>query len=171
MTEQMQTKLKNLEGTIEIPEVLENTVETAEEDKKCRYNGSIFNIHFIGSNSIYGNAKLEKIEVKTRYETTRTRISWIPPRVVESEQPINENKTIWSVTSGYNEESRNDQIILLGKIKNKRDETGYRASLVGNAANQGLLLSDELLDKVFSQLEEQLLKRYHKVKDFGVNKQ
>lgn len=158
--------MTSLEGTIEIPKVLENTIETAEGDKKFVYRGEIFNLKFTGL-SLYGNSRLEKSETKTRYETKRTRISWFPPKVVESENPVHNNKTIWSIIAGYSEKSDTNSILSWGEIKNKRGYGGYRSSLIGNAANQGILLSDELLDKVFGPLEAQLLEIYNKVKDFG----
>ncbi len=51
-----------------------------------------------------------------------------------------------------------------GSVNNDRNSIGgYRAQIVGDMANAGLIISDEILDSVFKQMEDELVAVHKKV--------
>lgn len=155
---------EELEGRIDLPESLENKVYHEELGKKIEYAGHFASIRFYGSN-LTSAVYLSKREIKNSTERKKKRISWFPYKVVNFEEPVEESERIWSIGYYYRNSERST-IIENGQIQNSR-EHGYRAELIGEAANSNLLLSDKLLDEVFSSMEQQLLEIYKKVVNFG----
>ncbi|MBI5148555.1 hypothetical protein HZA33_02655, partial [Candidatus Pacearchaeota archaeon] len=137
-----------LEERIEVPEKIVSELHIQEGDKKYEYIGSVENIKFSGLNNIFGSVGLKKIERKDNPIPKKKRISVIPWRVVEYIENQQEEIIIWKLENS----NSHSHIIYDGKVLVDRNRSGYRCDLIGKAATERVMLSDELLDEIFEPI-------------------
>lgn len=94
-----------------------------------------------------------------------SRFQWFPPRIINSEVENIERIKIWAVDS-RSELCKNILYFLYnGELTTGYDcSADYRHGLLGNAANVGVGLTHQLLDKVFNPIDSQIMALYLQVR-------
>ena len=157
----MTLKVSDLETRFELPYALNNRLEIPEGDTVAIYKGDVCNLEF-DRIFLSGYATLTKyIEIRGVREYKRI-VSLIPfKRTTEIIPVVNSNQFCWKVYS-----SRLDcnpkYFIVDGKIM-KYGFNDYKSALKANAANQGIGITEKLIDLVFEPIDQQLLQKYREV--------
>ncbi len=155
-----------LPADLKLPDWLESEVEVIEADGKLAvYRGRVFNIRAERANygaHIEGRASIEKLS-RTVTEGPRFRrpywwMPWIKERLPEDDGEVIEDTSLWIVYAS--EYGRNWRIVdsrILFGIPTITIFDSYRSSLIDEAKEQDILLSEEILDKVFDPIEKECL--------------
>ncbi len=158
-------KLKDVEATFQMPASLANEVEVVDDGRTFIYRGCAHNLYLDGLN-IRGAVSLEKVEKRTEMRKVKTGgfFSW-----QFKKEPVATEKRVWFVDTGREYNGRSHKYFVSdGQSKTSRDcPAWYRSALVGELATNKVLISDTLLDAVFSPIDRRLLEVYHAVKNFG----
>ncbi len=158
----MTSDILALEGKLEIPTYLQNKVEVSTgASSSILYVGEARRLWFNGLD-IRGQAVISRYD-KSRETKSVVKATIVPPFVRREDTTFDKKSRAWSV---WADEDHNPYYFL----SNGKNTTGYdcsahyRAALLGKAANQGLSLSHELFDLVFSPIDKEIFAMYEKVK-------
>lgn len=154
-------------ATLELPfnliSGLENILTISEENTPSKYVGGIELIRFSGSQDgicAYAAAAITKYDLVPKF-SFRRKITWHPFQIIAQENQKLKERQAWSFRHGggcaYDLSGKyegGDDLIIHGYQPCDK----YKSSLIAVAANHGILLSKKLLDRVFSPIEQELIK-------------
>lgn len=149
--------LLTLESKVDFSKNITNEIVLKAEGQTVKYIGYANELHFDGD-SIRGWASLRRIDLREETKKRKRIVSWFPPRIktegVKSQKWIDK----WFISS-------DNYIYFISSGESKTDYdcmAHYRGSLKGNAANQGVNLSNEVFDTVFGPIDREIMEMYRK---------
>ena len=144
--------------------VFENSYETNEQEIIFQYVGTIRDFNFI-KDSLYAKVELQKFQRIT--VEPRKRHFWSSKK-----ESVETRKTLWHLQAGkgyYRGTFDEGEIFHQGTniIQASQHEIqiseDYQTTLIGLAANQGIIVYKNLLDRVFKPIEIQVIQFYKQV--------
>ncbi len=177
----IEAKILELEGKAELPN-LKNEVVIQDGDKTIRYEAHAFKLKAKPS-GVSGFCHLSRYDTENYVNAKRRKIGFLKALLlkdlsVESLTEIKNRETlVWRVLSynpiyydnRFDYDSGGGVIISVNQFHHEitfPPAFGIRSNLRANAINQGLALSDKLLDLAFGPIEEQLIKRYSEILNY-----
>lgn len=137
-----------------------NTYVIETEDERIRYVGEADAIYFDSFN-IRGRPVLRKfVEKKKKIILPDNKVQEFFSNISNS---FKNNETQVILEYSLREDYNHNYFLWGGKICREY----YWPELKSIAANRGILVSDDLLDKVFTPVEKQLMDLYLRVKNYG----
>lgn len=156
-----------LEYNLDINKNLWNKIEIKDEDKTITYSGGFYALRFCkySPDVIDGIVSLKKFEWKKYYVTyfglglSKIGLPYI--KKIKSDEMTEKNKLIWEVSVGHWPGDWGDQVSI---YYGRSDDFNYRGYLKSSAVNQlGVNLKEDLLNMVFSPLEQKIRKFYKEI--------
>jgi hypothetical protein len=158
--------MTQLEYSFEMPTSFSHVEIVTEGDQTFEYTAEAHELHFDGADDIRGGIYLAKEQViASPRQVTRIRLRrhWWPfEKISESVMDV-KRKPIWEARTEFDA----DYYVSRGESTAKDSFFGYRSEIKGIAANQGIALTDELLDRVFGPIDVKIWELYCKVKQLA----
>jgi len=143
-----------------------NEVIVPTDNGNVVYVGNANHLHFKDGNvgSIGGAARLTRYERMEENENKIEIVQLFPPKFQFKEITNIKDKKEWEVDTlggcGYS----GSYFISDGRLVGNSESYGYRGKLLATAANEGIVLSPQLLDKVFGPIDTEIMKQYRSYK-------
>lgn len=154
-------KIQDLELRLDYSKGMKNEFVVQEDGKTVKYVGEATDLNFDGLD-ITGRAVLTRFDKVVEVEIRKRRVRRFPPKTEVTDVAVEKEKKVWSVETDFYE-----YFVNSGELHGGTNcDADYRSALKGAAANEGLAISDQLLDAVFGPIDQELLKRYTEVKSF-----
>lgn len=157
----IEAKILELEGKVTLPD-LHNEVVIEDGDQRVKYVADAFGIQ-LGGDSVHGCYTLKRYDQKKVVTITKERVGFLRYKTVE----VSEIRDTLVWTAGDSNLRMKSLIIFMGKVIGVNIYTSIRNDIKANAGNDGIILSDKLLDLAFGPIEQQLFKKYQEIKDYG----
>jgi hypothetical protein len=156
-----EAKIEDLEGKIDVNKLwqeidLKNEVVVRDGDKFSVYVGEARYLWISLGTNVVGRAVLTRYDRELRMKQKKKVESWLPLIIKKEEVTVAKDKKIWSVDSSqYN----TAHFVYDGKTVFQ-----YRDLLKSRSRWEGVKLSDQLLELVYSPLDKQIMDWYQKNK-------
>ncbi len=161
MTTEIETKLSELEGRVDYLHP-HNEIIISDGKKKIKYRADIWGLERL-NNCLFAYCLLRKYQLNTP-EKCKGWKQWMR-KVVDVTK--SEETLVWSIYSSFSIFGSVDRSLVLYNYSNGPEiSEDYRRGLKGNAANQGIALTDKLLDLAFGPIEQILLKNYKELNKY-----
>lgn len=162
-------RIEDLESKLEDETYLKNEFEVNADGKIVIYVGEAIDLHYTPG-GIQGGVRLTKYERHEGTKKERTLVRWFPPKFETKEIPVVEDKLIWQIGKWKRYFNHLPSLFFITcyfdeiKACTKHEHLYYRGSIEAGAANLGIKLSHQLFECVFGPIDDELLKRYRKLK-------
>jgi hypothetical protein len=135
-----------------------------EGEKEFVYVAEAKSIYFDGLD-IMGQAILSKYERQHKVKSKRKVQTWLPLKIEVEKVPYHQDILVWDINKETY--SGNKDFFIGSPKKDEGYSLPYRTRLNKNAEEkQKIRLSDQLLDKTFSKIDEKLKARYELAQRF-----
>jgi len=145
----------NLERRIEFPDTLTNSVVINEGEARLQYNVGIAKINFSGTYVYTSEQWIECREIETHSRKKVVHMGGL--RLGVRKEPAEKLTLKWGVNTGHNSICRD------GNPFKARDTAGYKRAIMDQALAKGVVLTYELVDSIFAQIDEKVVKLYNEV--------